>query len=94
MFLPPRLCQPHSADLAQPTSCSPMEDQVPWPCLPAWDGCTPNSLLPVNPDGSGGGGCSLMGHPPPTTKASFLSVVHAQAEPKCENSPKFATARP
>ena len=70
------------------------EDHFLWPCLPAWDGCTPNSLLPVDPDGSVGGRCSLMGRPPPTTKASFLWVVCAQAEHKCENSPKFATTKP
>lgn len=89
MFPPPG-CANHTLLIWLSLLCSPMEDQVPWPCLPAWDGCTPNSLLPVNPDGSGGRGVFpdvvIL---PPTTKASFLLVVYAQAEPKCGNSPKF-----
>ena len=90
--MPPKLCQPHAADLGPGHYLSLMEGPRLWRAA-SWPGLgtfpTASCSWTVTAVGSE---WSLLCRPRPTRDARFVWVVHAQAEPKRENSYKFSTA--
>ncbi|KAJ8780260.1 hypothetical protein J1605_011863 [Eschrichtius robustus] len=90
--MPPKQCQPHAADLGPGHYLSLMEGPrlrraASWPGLGTFP--TASCSWTVTAVGSE---WSLLCRPRPTRDARFVWVVHAQAEPKRENSYKFSTA--